>query len=165
MSFFMFATIFTSSAVKEKLINENFLLQEAFNKGVIDRTLFDPPVNPSSDGFYIPVAAATGAWTNKENQLLWWNSDGYWRAIAPSIGMKLGLQTEPNFVTFNGTDWEYAIATGTTNQVFENIADIEALNALTQMVTGDIAEVLNSDGRGNRSWFIYAVDSWKQFSP
>ncbi len=88
----MFIPIPSASASKEKLVNENFLFQEAFNRGVIDRTLSDPPVNPSSEGVYIPAANATGAWAGKENQLLWWNSDGYWRAIAPSEGMKLFSQ-------------------------------------------------------------------------
>lgn len=112
----MFNPIASSSANKEKIVNENFLFQEAFNFGVIDRSLSSPPVNPSSQGVYIPAVTATGAWAGKENQLLWWNPDGYWRAIAPKEGMKLFTQIEGEIaIEYLGRVWQaIAISSGGT---------------------------------------------------
>lgn len=88
----MFTPISSNSANKEKIVNENYLFQEALNRGVIDRTLTSPPNSPSSEGVYIAASGATGAWLGKSNFLMWWNPDGYWRAIAPNEGMKVFSQ-------------------------------------------------------------------------
>ena len=162
----MFEPLYTSSYGKEAIVSDNFAIQNAFNRGVIDRTLSDPPTNPSSNGFYIPVATATGAWSGLENKLLWWSSAGsYWRTVFPTDGMKINSQADGNFLQYDGVleSWDL-VTTGTTNQVFENVANISALNALTDMIAGDIAEVLNSDGSNNKGWFVYTGTSWKQIT-
>lgn len=103
--FFMFIFLETSSPAKEKIVNDNFLIQEAWNKGIIDRTLSTPPGTPSSDGLYVPVAAGTGAWTGQENKLIWWNPTGAWQVIEVTGKFKLSLQNEPAYYVFDGGVW------------------------------------------------------------
>lgn len=156
----MLIPISTSSPIKERIVNENFKILEAWNRGIIDHTLSTPPETPSSSGLYIPVAMATEVWTGKENQLMWWNPDGYWRAISPNDGVKLLLQQEPAYYKFdqNNDTW---VLERYQNQVYLEIADMAALNGITNMIAADHAEVLNSDGFGTPGWFIYGT-SWQK---
>ena len=153
----MFTNVPSSSPAKEKVINENFLVQEAINRGIIDRTLSAPPALLRSDGLYIPAANATGAWENKENQLMWWNPSGIWREINPTSGMVFPLQQEDYQVQYDGVNgiWK------PLRQIFENVADMTAFNAINNMKFNDLAQVLDADGAGNEGWFIY-TDEWKQ---
>lgn len=106
----MFEAIAISASNKEKIVNDNFQLQEALNRGVIDRSLTTPPTSPSSDGVYIPIATATGAWNGHENKLLWYNPDGYWKAIAPNEGMKIFSQVSGEIIVeYNSVDGWQAI--------------------------------------------------------
>ena len=129
----MFIPISTSAAVKEKLVNENYLLQEAWNRGIIDRTLSDPPSTPSSDGLYIPTATATGAWEGKEDKLMWWNSDGYWRAVSPTDGIKV----------FSQQDGEIAV----------EYQEAEGWNAIAFAGTSTDGSLSNDSSAGNTSEF------------
>lgn len=160
----MFSTLYTSSYGKEQIVNENFALQEAFNRGVIDRTLSNPPANPNSNGFYIPAAVATGAWSGKENQLLWWSSIGeYWRAIAPSNGMKINSQADNNFFRYSAaTDSWNLLGTGSTNQVFAPIANETELENIDGAIAGDFVKVLDADGNGNQAWYLYDGIEWQK---
>jgi hypothetical protein len=101
----MFSDISFASTNKEKIVNENFDIQAAFNYGIIDRTLTTPPTSPSSLGFYIPAATATGLWAGKENKLMWWNAAGYWMAIEPVEGIKINSQQEDNFLVYKSGIW------------------------------------------------------------
>lgn len=156
----MFIPLQLSSPGKEKIVNENFALQEAWNKGVIDRNLLSPPTSPSSDGLYIPAATATDAWVGKENKLLWWNPDGYWRSYNPTDKQKIISQLEPAYYVFDAANLRWYTARYQT-VVTEYLADMTALNALTNMIQGDISEVLDVDGAGNSGWFIYA-GTWRR---
>lgn len=100
----MFVNLSPSSYGKEQIVNENFALQAAINRGVIDRSLSTPPEEPISEGVYIPIPTATGAWTGKEHRLMWWNSvNKYWHSIIPNNGMRVNSQKERTFLRYEST--------------------------------------------------------------
>jgi hypothetical protein len=152
----MFIPIPSNSANKEKIVNENYLLQEAINRGVIDRTLVSPPNSPSSEGVYIPTNGATGAWGLMDNLLVWWNPDGYWRTISPNEGMKVFSQAVGEIgVEYVAGAWQAIAVTANTgggsNKILPvpknfwpfdgNLVDVQEGKHLTDPSLSGLAEI------------------------
>lgn len=72
----------------------------------VDKDLSTPPGSPSDGAMYIVGAAATGAWSGKENQLAFWlTSTGAWDFIAPAAGWVVYVVDEARLYQYNGSAW------------------------------------------------------------
>lgn len=106
----IFTSIFSSSANKEKLINENNLLTEAiYSYGAIAFNLTQPPSQPSPYGVYLIAASgASGAWVTQENNIALWtpaDSSGYWKFYQPQTNMKVISISGSDRYIYDGTQW------------------------------------------------------------
>jgi len=71
---------------------------------VIDRNLTAPPGSPSDGDVYIPAATATGDWAGKEDDIAYYDGNG-WQFFTPSNGWRAFIVDEAVHSQFNGSSW------------------------------------------------------------
>lgn len=86
-------------------MNQNLRAIDALMQPVVlDKDLATPPASPAIGDAYIVGAAATGAWSSKENQIAVYYSTG-WGFYVPKRGWRVFVDDEGIDCRFNGTAW------------------------------------------------------------
>lgn len=99
---------------------------------VQNRDLAAPPVSPGEGKRWIVKAAASGAWTGREDQIAGWQ-DGAWTFHQPSPGWLAYVVAEAALVVWNGTAW------GT----FDSAGAPTELQNMSLLGIGTVADAVN----------------------
>ena len=100
-------------------------------------TTTPPTTNTKGDRYIIP-SGATGAWSDKANQIAHWNGTA-WEYYAPDIGWSVYIDSEHKNYVYNGTAW---VRSGESNQT------VTAGNGLTGGGSGDTITLNVGAGNG-----------------
>jgi hypothetical protein len=81
-------------------------VEETFSwqRPVIDKDLFTPPVSPVTGDRYIVAAVATGAWATHEKDIAWYDG-AVWKFDTPTDGWTTYVKDENTEYKFKDTAW------------------------------------------------------------
>lgn len=117
-------------AQKEFFINQALSIVDALHRNTVLASQSAPPALATDGDCYRVTEPASGAWTNRANQIAVKIGDD-WHFIAPSEGMRFFDIAADQALFFRAT-WQYAIAPSVPAS--GTVVDTEARAALVQLI-------------------------------
>ena len=111
-------------------MNQSLAILDALVPRCVIATLAEPPAQPAEGACYLVAQAAAGVWSTRADYLAIMIG-GSWHFIAPAEGMLMFDQGAGGWLCFRG-GWQGAGPT--TVPIGGNVIDVEALNALAQLI-------------------------------
>lgn len=120
--------IMPSQAQKHVTHNEALgILDALVQLAIVDRDLAAPPPTPVDGSRYIVAAPATGAWTDREDQIAYFH-DGSWTFLPPTEGCLAWIVDDGQLLAWTSSNW---------TQVGETIGELQNLSLLGVGTTAD----------------------------
>jgi hypothetical protein len=129
--------LFAGQSQKEATVNEALVILDMLVGGGVEGVRNSPPSSPVAGQVWIVGNLPTGAFSGQANALASW-SDGGWRFIAPSPGLR-AQDLEAGATRIFADDWQLANAPAAP--VGGAVIDVEGRNAI-----GAIIAALNVAG-------------------
>ena len=92
-------------AQKEFFVNESLQTLDVLVAGAVEDTRSAPPSTPTLGVAYIVGASSTGEWAGKTRSIAAF-SDGGWRFLTPSEGMRVYVKVSETMAVFRAGEWE-----------------------------------------------------------
>ncbi len=127
--------LFSGQSQKEVTVNEALSKIDMLLGGAVDGTLSSPPANPVLGQTWIVGSGPTDAFVGRTDQIAGW-SDGGWRFIQPSSGLRLYDREMAAMRVFSGG---WSEITAPASPAGGAIIDVEARSCLAALL-GALAE-------------------------
>jgi len=122
--------LFAGQAQKEVTVNEALTLADFLLHTAVEDVAGSPPATPAVGQAWLVAAASTGAWAGHEGDVACW-SDGGWRFITPSNGMRIYSRSAGAFLLY-GSSWQSFHKPA--DPVGGSVIDAEARAAISAMI-------------------------------
>ncbi|MBB3862392.1 hypothetical protein GGQ88_003692 [Novosphingobium hassiacum] len=122
--------LFSGQSQKEVTVNEALSKIDMLLAGAVNGTLASPPASPVIGESWIVGSGPTGAFAGRTDQIAGW-SDGGWRFIPPSTGLRIYDREAAAIRVFSG-GWSEIVAPA--SPAGGAIIDVEARSCLTALL-------------------------------